>query len=107
MGRGMGGGNHMGRAQGAGTGFRPTPAPVSSTEPSVVPSTAQMVAAVERLELCRGCSACMAVCPTEAVDVSFSGGAIAVTIDTARCTGCGTCVEACRFGVLDLVPREA
>ncbi|MCK4563200.1 MAG: 4Fe-4S binding protein [Verrucomicrobia bacterium] len=49
-----------------------------------------MAAQVDREE-CTGCSACVDVCPEEAITMD---GDIAV-IDAAKCTECGLCVDAC------------
>jgi len=47
-------------------------------------------------ENCVGCTACVRVCPTEAI--RLRGGKI--HIDTNRCIDCGECINACKYGAL-------
>ena len=46
---------------------------------------------------CRGCTACIKVCPVGAIS-----GAVKEmhTIDNAKCIKCGACIEKCRFGAI-------
>ncbi len=45
---------------------------------------------------CRGCGACVAGCPTQAIVVAGDE----VTLDRGRCLGCGQCVRCCPTGTL-------
>jgi ferredoxin len=47
--------------------------------------------------LCSGCGACAAECPTGAITV----GEIA-EVDESLCTGCGVCIEACPLEALSM-----
>jgi len=42
---------------------------------------------------CTGCTACVRVCPTEAIRVRNGK----VKIDPNRCVDCGNCINTCRF----------
>ncbi len=50
--------------------------------------------------LCRGCTACVKSCPTEAI---FGSRKNAHYIDPDKCVGCGSCLDACK---LDAVIKE-
>ncbi len=47
---------------------------------------------------CKGCKACLAVCPAQAVilreDKAF--------IDSAKCVGCASCIAACKYYAIDV-----
>lgn len=47
-----------------------------------------------------GCSACVDVCPTEAISVAPGSGGARVTLDLGRRIACGGCVEACPTGTI-------
>jgi len=49
-----------------------------------------------RKDLCTGCGACTAVCPTGAI--SLDGGT--ARIDQSRCIGCQACARACPKGAI-------
>lgn len=53
-----------------------------------------------RDSLCTGCGDCLKVCDQEAISVTTSDGAFAITIDRERCTNCGKCIDACTVGAL-------
>jgi len=61
---------------------------------------------------CTGCSACVDVCPVEAMTLVSSNdpckpkGHIAM-VDEERCLGCGLCARACTRGSICLKPRPA
>ena len=45
---------------------------------------------------CTGCTACVKVCPTEAIRIRNK----TVIIDERRCIDCGNCIEACSFNAI-------
>ncbi len=47
---------------------------------------------------CRGCTACVKVCPVSAITGVVKEKHV---IDTAKCIKCGSCVEKCRFGAIE------
>ena len=49
---------------------------------------------------CTGCTACVRVCPTEAIRVRDRKA----TIDSTRCIDCGNCVTVCQFHAI--IPRS-
>ncbi|HOZ00652.1 MAG TPA: [Fe-Fe] hydrogenase large subunit C-terminal domain-containing protein [Candidatus Syntrophosphaera sp.] len=49
---------------------------------------------------CTGCTACVRVCPTEAIRVRDRKA----YIEPSRCVDCGNCVEACKFHAI--IPRS-
>ena len=44
-------------------------------------------------ENCTGCTACVKVCPTEAIRIRNK----TIVIDERRCIDCGNCITACSF----------
>ncbi len=56
------------------------------------------MAAQVNKEECSGCSACMDVCPEDAITMD---GDTAV-IDAAKCTECGLCVDACPVAAISI-----
>ena len=46
---------------------------------------------------CRGCTACVRVCPTDAIIGKVKEAHI---IDTAKCIKCGACMEKCKFDAI-------
>ena len=46
---------------------------------------------------CRGCTACMRVCPVSAIQGAAKQMHI---IDNTKCIKCGACIEKCRFGAI-------
>ncbi|MGN1003081.1 MAG: NADH-ubiquinone oxidoreductase-F iron-sulfur binding region domain-containing protein [Oscillospiraceae bacterium] len=48
-------------------------------------------------EACRGCTACVRVCPADAIRGRLRE---AHTIDPAKCIACGSCREVCRFDAI-------
>lgn len=49
---------------------------------------------------CTGCTACVRVCPTEAIRVRNRKA----RIDANRCVDCGRCLETCEFHAI--IPRS-
>ena len=47
---------------------------------------------------CDFCGTCVAVCPTDAIDLKES----TVDILADRCIGCGSCVDICPLGVPEI-----
>jgi len=61
---------------------------------------------------CKGCGACVPLCPVEALSLVPAGdpgsgrpAAKKVVLDEERCLGCGVCVSGCRHGAIELVSR--
>lgn len=52
---------------------------------------------------CRGCGACVDVCPVGALQMSESG---TIEVDAGLCIGCGVCRARCRFGALSITDRR-
>lgn len=50
--------------------------------------------------ICDFCGTCVAVCPTDAIDLKES----VVSVNRERCIGCGSCSDICPFGVPEVVP---
>jgi Fe-S-cluster-containing hydrogenase component 2 len=50
--------------------------------------------------LCIGCYACVAVCPTETM-MTYHGGLVPF-----KCTACGACAKECPSGALEIVEEE-
>lgn len=46
---------------------------------------------------CRGCAACVSVCPENAISMDSNNLAV---IDQSLCTKCGACIESCPFGLI-------
>ncbi len=59
----------------------------------------ETVAAVNQRR-CRGCGACVNVCPSGAAGLIERNGVITARIDEGLCLGCGTCVSQCPSGAL-------
>jgi len=55
---------------------------------------AETVAVIDSAK-CDFCGTCVAVCPTNSIDLQET----AVIIDTQRCIGCRSCVDICPLGV--------
>jgi ferredoxin len=51
--------------------------------------------AVIDIQKCDFCGTCVAVCPTDAIDLKEC----VIEVDKKRCIGCGSCVDICPFGV--------
>ncbi len=47
---------------------------------------------------CRGCTACVKVCPVSAISGVVKEKHV---IDTSKCIKCGSCIEKCRFGAIE------
>ena len=50
-------------------------------------------------DICDYCGCCVAVCPTDAIELKISS----LHIDDALCTLCLSCVHVCPFGALEVV----
>ena len=48
-------------------------------------------------EKCKGCTACVRVCPANAISGSVKNPH---TIDTTKCLKCGACISKCKFGAI-------
>ena len=48
-------------------------------------------------EKCKGCTACVRVCPANAISGSLKNPH---TIDTTKCLKCGACISKCKFGAI-------
>jgi NAD-dependent dihydropyrimidine dehydrogenase PreA subunit len=75
---------------------------------AIVPSN--WVARIDA-DQCRGCrDGCVTACPAAAIERCDSQGqgrrAYWAVLDEERCLGCGVCIDQCRFGALELAPRE-
>lgn len=53
-------------------------------------------------DLCCSCGACAAVCPKEAICVSFDRGLFVPHVDDALCVNCRMCVEVCPSAQVDV-----
>jgi Fe-S-cluster-containing hydrogenase component 2 len=51
-------------------------------------------------ETCDFCGVCVAVCPTDAIELKES----TVAVIAERCIGCASCVDICPFGVPEVNP---
>ncbi len=51
-------------------------------------------------EKCTGCTACVRVCPVNAISGERKQPH---TIDQDKCTRCGMCIEKCRFDAIDRI----
>ena len=51
---------------------------------------------------CRGCAACMRVCPANALSRRVKGRRISLVHVPSRCTGCGACAATCPVGSITL-----
>ncbi|MCW4019618.1 MAG: 4Fe-4S binding protein [Candidatus Bathyarchaeota archaeon] len=47
------------------------------------------------IEKCIGCTLCVKICPSEAVDMVGRGRNAEITYDIGRCVFCGECVDVC------------
>ena len=45
--------------------------------------------------LCMGCGECMAICPTDAIQMQFKRGQYYPKIDKSKCVHCGKCIDVC------------
>lgn len=52
--------------------------------------------------LCKGCAACVAICPFEAINI-INGKAV---IDTNTCRGCAKCVKSCEYGAIQFLDYQ-
>lgn len=65
---------------------------------------AEHIGRVDR-ERCKGCRACMRVCPFGAI--GYGAATKQVTIDPRQCYGCGICRDACPESAIALVRRAS
>lgn len=56
----------------------------------------------QRLDGCRNCGQCAAICPMETITMTEQGA----SINLNKCIGCGLCVTKCNFGALKLTLRD-
>ena len=58
-----------------------------------------MIQVYEKKELCCGCSACLNVCPKNAITIQIDGGGYSYPrINSELCINCGLCQKTCQFG---------
>jgi len=51
---------------------------------------------------CAGCGACVAVCPTDAINMSLNGyGFFSASVDGTKCIDCGKCQKVCIRNIYD------
>lgn len=54
------------------------------------------ISIVTKSELCFGCGACNVICPSKAINISFSpNGRLLSQVNEFNCTHCGLCVKVC------------
>ena len=53
---------------------------------------------------CVACGCCAAVCPREAIHISY--GVIA-KVDFEKCVGCGLCAKTCPAAIIEIAERRA
>ena len=58
---------------------------------------------VQKKDLCDFCGTCVAVCPTDAIELREAR----LQIDKQKCTVCMNCVNVCPFACLELVDEIA
>jgi len=59
----------------------------------------ESIAVIEN-EKCDFCGTCVAVCPTDAIDLKE----FTVEVNAERCIGCASCVDICPLGVPEIKP---
>lgn len=57
-------------------------------------------------ERCRGCDACVRLCPTGAIALHADIGGASYLVRAARCTGCGVCTDVCEAGAITVSQWE-
>ena len=54
-------------------------------------------------DLCCGCTACLNVCPKNAITIQIDGGGYAYpSVNSGLCTECGLCRKTCQFGKTEI-----
>lgn len=77
-------------------------------DPVSLPSHVLAHSKILNRDMCCGCGACAAVCPSEAISIKLNdNGFYHYQLDSGKCTCCGQCIKICPFQTIDGIPIES